>query len=119
MAYVHTGKSPVRFKNDPVDPDSTVWVYFALGEWLRAGETVSAHEGLAVGGEIETQSTFLGAMEDSEGVEYTDVYGIQVSVAAGATEVQVTLRVSTTTIGTVDLGRLNIDRTAIIPVKEL
>jgi len=119
MAYVHTGKSPARFKNDPVDPDSTIWVYFALGEWLRAGETVSAHSALIEGGTIETQSTFLGEMEDSAGTEHQAVYGVQASVESGAVELKITLRVTTTTGGSVNLGRINIDRTVIIPVRHL
>lgn len=117
--YTHTKKSPVVLKNDPIDPDGTDWIYFSYGDWLRAGETVTAHSAEVNGGSIVTDSTYLGDMTDSEGTALTEVYGVKFSVAAGATQVIVTHRKSTTTTGAVDLGRLNIDHSALISVKSL
>lgn len=58
-------------------------------------------------------------MTDSEGTALTEVYGVQFSVTAGSTQVTVTHRKSTTTTGAVDLGRLNIDVSAVINVRSL
>jgi len=117
--YTHTKKSPVVLKNDPVDPDGTDWVFFSYGDWLRAGETVSSHSAIVEGGTIVTDSTYLGDMTDSEGTALTEVYGVEFAVTAGATQVTITHRKSTTTTGLVDLGRTNIDHSALISVKSL
>lgn len=119
MSYTHTKKAPVVLKNDPVDPDGSDWVYFSYGDWLREGETVSSHSALVSGGAIVTDSTYLGDLDDSEGTTFTEVYGVQFSVTAGATQVTVTHRKSTTTTGAVDLGRLNMDHSATMLVKTL
>lgn len=119
MAYTHSKKSPVVLKNDPVDPDGTDWVYFSYGDWLRSGETISSHSALCEGGAIVTDSTYLGDMTDSEGAAFTEVYGVQFSVTADVTQVTVTHRKSTQTSGSVNLGRLNIDHSALILVKSL
>lgn len=117
--YTHYKKSPVVLKNDPIDPDGTDWVYFSYGEWLRSGETISSHSALCEGGTIVTDSTYLGDMTDSEGTALTEVYGVQFSVSVDVAQVIVTHRKSTTTTGPVDLGRLNIDHSALISVKTL
>jgi hypothetical protein len=119
MSYTHTNAKPVTLKNDPVDPDSTDWIYFSYGNWLTAGETISAHSATASGGTIVTDSTYLGTMADSDGVSHDDVYGVKFSVASGATQVTITHRVSTTTSGAVDLGRTDIDHSALMAVKSL
>lgn len=119
MAYTHSKKSPAVLKNDPVDPDGTDWVYFSYGDWLRDGETISAHSALVENGTVVTDSTLLGEMTDSEGATFTNVYGVQFSVALGATTVTVTHRKSTTTSGSVNLGRLNIDHSVVMAVKTL
>lgn len=119
MAYTHPKIVPAVLKNDPVDPDGTDWVYFSYGEWLRSGETISSHSALCEGGTIATDSTYLGAMTDSEGAAFTEVYGVQFSVTSGATTVTVTHRKTTTTDGSVNLGRVNIDHSAVLMVKSL
>ena len=118
MAYLHTGAKPVTCKQDPADPDGSDWVYFSYGSWLRTGETITAHSGVVTGGTLETESTYIGAITDEEGVEYTEVYAVQFKPAAGNTTVTVTHRKSTTTSG-IDLPRENIDHSVILPVKEL
>ena len=117
--YTHTKKSPVVLKNDPIDPDGTDWIYFSYGDWLRVGETITSHSAIVTGGSVVTDSTYLGDMTDSEGTALTEVYGVQFSVTAGSTQVTVTHRKSTTTTGAVDLGRLNIDVSAVINVRSL
>lgn len=119
MSYTHDNKKPVVLKNDPVDPDGTDWVYFSYGDWLRSGETITAHSGIVTGGTLITDSTYLGTRVDSEGASFDEVYGVQFSVDADATQVTVTHRKSTTTTGSVDLGRLNIDHSAVLQVKTL
>ena len=119
MSYTHDNKKPAILRNDPVDPDGTDWVYFSYGNWLRDNETISTHEGIVTGGTVETDSTYLGTLKDSHDVEFAEVYGVQFSVDAGVTSVTITHRVSTITSGAVDLGRLDIDHSAIISVKAL
>ncbi len=119
MAYIHDGRKPVNSKNDPIGPDGTDWVFFHYDDWLRDGETITSHEGLITGGTIVTDSTYLGTMTADDGIEYLQTYGIEISVTEGATSVTLTHRVSTTTVGAVDLGRTDIDRSVIIPVRTL
>lgn len=119
MAYTHYGKRPVVSRNDPIDPDGTDWVFFHYDGWLRAGETITSHEVLIAGGTIVTDSTYLGTMTADDGVEYLQTYGVEISVTSGATSVTITHRVSTSTIGAVDLGRTDIDHSVILPVKAL
>lgn len=119
MAYTHSKKTPAVLKNDPIDPDGTDWVYFSYGNWLREGETITDHSALVEGGTLVTDSTYLGPMTDSEGTAFEEVYGVQFSVAADATTVTVTHRKTTETSGSVNLGRLNIDHSAILQVKSL
>lgn len=119
MSYVHNKKSPVILKNDPIDADGTDWIYFSYGTWLREGETITTHHALCEGGSIVTDSTYLGTMTDSTGVVFDDVYGVQFSVMSGATAVTVTHRKSTETSGSVNLGRLNIDHSAVLIVRAL
>lgn len=119
MSYVHDNKKPAILRNDPVDPQSTDWVYFSYGNWLRENETITTHEGIVTNGVITEDSTYLGTLKDTNDVEFTEVYGIQFSVAEGASSVTITHRVSTTTSGAVDLGRLDIDHSAVISVKTL
>ena len=119
MAYTHDGKKPVNSKNDPIDPDGTDWQFFHYDDWLRTGETIIAHTASIVGGTIVTDSTYLGTMVDDTGTSYDQTYGVEYSVTEGATSVTLTHRVSTSTTGAVDLGRTDIDRSVVIPVKEL
>lgn len=126
MSYVHRNKSPVALKNDYADPDDIDWIYFVYGgylsngvivdKWLRDGETIISHSALVTGGAIETDSTYLGTLTDSNGVECYEVYGVQYSVNSGVGSIKITHRKSTTTTGDVDLGRLNIDHSGTIPV---
>jgi len=118
MAYLHTGAKPVTCKQDPADPDGSDWVYFSYGSWLRIGETITAHSGIVTGGTLETDSTYIGTITDEGGTEYTDVYAVQFKPAEGVASVTVTHRKSTTTDG-VELPRLNIDHSVILPVREL
>lgn len=119
MAYTHDKTKPVVMKSDPVDPDGTDWVYFSYGDWLRDGETITDHSAIVENGTVVTDSTLLGDMTDSEGATFTNVYGVQFSVDSGAEQVIVTHRKSTTTTGSINLGRLNIDHSALLKVKTL
>lgn len=119
MSYTHTNAKQVTLKNDPVDPDSTDWVYFSYGTWLISGETITAHSATASGGTIVGNSTYLGTMVDSDGVSHDDVYGVKFSVASGAKQVTITHRVTTTTTGAVNLGRTAIDHSAVMVVMSL
>lgn len=122
MAYVHTNKAPITLVNDPVDPDSTDWVYFSYQNWKRTNETITAHSALIEGGTIvlhaDLTSTYIGTVIDSLGVSYTDCYGVHYSVI-GPTELKITHRVNSSVTGTPDLGRTNIDHTVVIKVKSL
>ena len=71
------------------------------------------------GGTIVTDSTYLGTMVDDTGTSYDQTYGVEYSVTEGATSVTLTHRVSTSTTGAVDLGRTDIDRSVVIPVRTL
>lgn len=119
MAYRHNNRDVVICHSDPIDPDSTDWVFFSYQNWLRAFETITTHIALITGGSIVTDSTFIGDVTDSLEVTYTNVYGIEFSVTAGATQVAITHRVTSTISGSPDLGRTGIDHTAIIQVKPL
>lgn len=119
MAYTYSNKKIVTFSRDPIDPDSTDWVYFSYQNWLRTGETITAHVASISGGTIVTTSSSLGTVTDSLGVSYTNTYGVEITPSAGSTEVIVTHRVTSTTSGLTDLGRTNIDHTIKIPVKTL
>jgi hypothetical protein len=119
MAYTHTNAVKVTCTNDPVDADSTDWIYFSYQNWLRTGETITAHSAIIDGGTIVTASTSLGTVKDSLGVSYTNSYGVEFSVTAGATKVTITHRITTTVSGSPDLGRTNIDHSAVLPVKVL
>lgn len=119
MPYVHTNKSPVVCFNDPVDPDSTDWIYFTYQDWLRENETITTHSAIIVGGVIAIDSTSVGTVADEEGNNYANSYGVKFSIVTGSTDVSITHRVSTTVAGSPDLGRTSIDHTAIIPVVDL
>ena len=118
MAYTHDGRKPVQLKSDPIDPDSTDWFFFHLDPLLRDGESVVSASAFATGGTIETDATFLGAVTDG-GVTYSQTYGVEASPEAGATELQVTFRFSTSTGGAVNLGRTNLDFTIRVAVNHL
>ena len=119
MAYTHNGTRPVSMKDDPIDADSTDWVFFSYADWLRDGETIVDHETLIAGGVIVTDATSLGTVVDDAGTEYANTYGVQFSVIAGSASVSITHRVTTTTTGTPNLARIAIDKTVVIPVKVL
>jgi hypothetical protein len=119
MAYTHSNKGIVTFSRDPIDPDSTDWVYFSYQEWLRTGETITTHDASISGGTIETDSTSLGTVTDSLGISYTNTYGVEITPSSGSSEVIVTHRVTSTIAGLPDLGRTNIDHTIKIPVRTL
>ena len=116
MAYIHNGRGPVTLTADPIDPNSTEWVYFSYQNWLRTGETVQVHTALIEGGTIVTTSTSLGTVADANGTQWTNCYGVKFYPTSGVSKVKVTHRVSTITTGDTDLGRVLIDTTAIIPV---
>ena len=118
MAYTHNGQEPVTLYRDPIDADSTDWVYFIYDRWLIAGESITTHSALIEGGTIETNSTLAGPIT-LNGTEYQFVYAVQVKPSSGSTQIAVTHRVTTTKAGVVDLGRINIDRTALIDVVQL
>lgn len=123
MSYIHTGERPVVFRYDPIDPDSTDEVFFVLDNWLRADllETLTegSHTATATGATIVTQPRSVGPMIDSDGKTYQHVYAVRYTVTAGAKEVAITYRKSTTTTGLVNLGRTNHDHTVRIPVRSL
>ena len=119
MAYIHNRRTPVIMAADPIDPNSTDWIFFSYQNWLRTDESISAHAATIKGGTIVTASTLLGSMTDSDGTAFTNVYGVKFSVTEGAKRVVIHHRITTTTTGAVDLGRTNIDTTAIIPVVSL
>lgn len=119
MSYTHKGLSSIDLAKDPIDVDSTDWVYFVYEDWLRADEVITDHSALITGGEIVTDSVYIGSLVDESGVEHTDVYGVQFSVESDSTEVSITHRISTETLGAVDIGRLNIDHTIVVPVEVL
>lgn len=117
MAYVHDGKKPVVSKNDPIDEDGIDWQFFFWDNWLRPGETIIAHSANIDGGTIVTDSTYLGTMIDDEGNSHDQTYGVEYSATKGARFVTLTHRVSTSTTGAVDLGRTDIDRSVVVPVR--
>lgn len=119
MSYTHTGRAPVVITRQPIDADSTDWVYFVYEDWLRQDEVITESSATVVGATLETDSTYIGEMVDEDGVTHTDVYGVQITPDADSVEVTITHRVSTETVGAIDLGRLNIDRTVTIAVEVL
>jgi hypothetical protein len=119
MSYTHSGATPVTITKHPFDPDGTDWVYFVYEDWLRTDETIIEHAAFVTGCEIVTDSVHIGTMTDETGVDHDDVYGVQVKPLEGYTELSVRHRVSTETVGALDLGRLDIDRTVIIAIEEL
>lgn len=118
MAYTHHGRKPVTLSGDPIDLDSTDWVYFIYDFWLTEGETITANSTLIEGGTIETASTSVGPIT-LDGVTYQTVYAVEVKPSADSAQLAVTHRVSTSKAGAVDLGRTDIDRTALINVTSL
>lgn len=119
MAYVHSNLKMVPLSRDPIDPDSTDWVYFSYQNWLRPDESITAHSALIEGGTIETDSVAVQTVQDSVGDSYSDTYAVEITPAAGASVVVVTHRITTTVGGAVDLGRTNIDHSVTIRVKHL
>ena len=119
MAYIHNNKRPVVLSADPIDADATDWIFFSYQDWLRTHETITVHDATIEGGTIVTDSTLIGTVTDSLGDSYTNSYGVEFSVTSGATQVKITHRVTSTVTGSPDLGRTNIDHTAIIKVKTL
>lgn len=119
MSYTHDNRKPITLRNDPIDPDGSDWLFFSYGDWLRTGESITDHAAYITDGTISTDSIYVGTMTDSEGAVFNDVYGVQFSAEPLATSVTVTHRVSTETTGDLDLGRLDIDHSAIIKVTDL
>lgn len=119
MSYVHNNKNPVILKNDPIDPGDTDWIYFSYENWLRNGETITLHSATVDGGLLVTDSTYLGNMEDTEGITHSEVYGVQFTAGNEIGElVTIKHRKLTQTSGDVDLGR-NIEHSAVLTVKML
>lgn len=112
MSYTHAGRHKITLINDPIDPDSTDWFYFVYGDWIQSGETIASHSALLTGCTEVTASTYYATRTDNAGVTYSDVYGVQVSVNAGVSEIEITHRVSTQL-------RLNIDHTIRVAVRDL
>lgn len=119
MTYTHTGKAPINIVRQPLDVDTTDWVYFVYEEWLRPDEQIISSQAFVSGAELVTDSTLIGTMLDEDGAEHTHVYAVQVKPDALSSEVTITHRVSTTTSGVIDLGRLDVDRTVTIAVEVL
>jgi hypothetical protein len=119
MAYRHNNRDVVICYSDPIDPDSTDWVFFSYQNWKRPFETITENKALITGGTVVTDSVFIGDVVDSLGNIYTDTYGVEFSVTAGATQVAITHRVDSSVSGSPNLGRTHIDHTAIIQVKPL
>jgi len=126
MAYRHNRKRPVIMRNDPIDPESSDWVYFSYTDWLLLGEEITSHSGIVTGGTLVQNSTYFGALTDKDGTLYRNVYGVMVKPDANATKVVVTHRKSTYRINyseddgeQINTGRLNIDHSAEIPVRHL
>ena len=119
MAYTHTNKAQIVCTADPIDADATDWIFFSYQDWLRTHETITAHTATIEGGTIITNSTLIGTVTDSLGVAYTHSYGVKFSVTSGATQVKITHRITSTVTGSPDLGRTNIDHTAVMKVKTL
>lgn len=119
MAYTHNNKTVVSFGRDPIDPDSTDWVYFSYQNWLRSGESITSHDASISGGTIDTDSVLIGTVTDSLGNSYTNCYGVEFTPSSGSSEVIITHRVTSTISGSPDLGRTNIDHTIKIPVRSL
>lgn len=119
MSYEHKGRLPVTLVFDPIDPDGTDWFFFCYEDWLRQNETISSHEAVVVGGTIITDSTSLGTVVDEDGISHNAVFGVQVSVDEGSSSLTITHRVTTTTAGDVDIGRISIDHSIVVPVKTL
>ena len=119
MAYRHNNRDVVICHSDPIDPDSTDWVFFSYQNWLRPFEAITEHKALITGGTIVTDSVFIGDVVDSLGNTYTNTYGVEFSVTTGATQVAITHRVDSTVSGSIDLGRTHIDHTTIIQVSSL
>ena len=119
MSYTHSGAQPVYLAKYPLDVDSTDWVYFTYEDWLRPHEVIIASSALVDGAEIITESTLIGDMMDEDGVNHTDVYGVQIKPDADSVEVTLTHRVSSNLEVQPNLSRLDIDRTVIIPVEVL
>jgi hypothetical protein len=117
VSYIHRNRGSVYAVKDPIDPDSTDWVFFVYEDWLRLTEVITEHSASIVNGTIETDSVYIGTMMDAAGTTYNEVYGVQFTPDANATEVTVTHRVTTSTVDTVDLARIDIDHTIIIPVE--
>ena len=120
MSYFHSGDRPAYFRRHPIDPDNTDWVFFVYDSWLRTNESITVHSAKITGGVIETDSTYLGTVDDESGTTYNEVYGVRVSVSSGANEITVTHVVTTTVVGGLaDYGRGPIDLSAKIPVQQL
>lgn len=119
MVYSHTGKAPVDLKDDPMSPWSEDWVYFVLSSFLRTNETVTEHSATVTGGDLVTDSTFIGTITDPCGNTYTSVYGVKVGAVSGSSRITVALTFSTSVSGDVDIGRTAVTRTVTIPVRTL
>ena len=119
MAYRHSGFAPLVLSEDPIDPDSTDWVLFSYAGWLRDGEEIIEHAAMVTNGQLIQDSTFCGAVADAKGVRHEEVYGVQIQPNAGAKQLFVTHRVSTTVAGAINLARTNVDRTVILPVRQI
>ena len=118
MAYSHSGKAVVFSRNDPIDPQSTDWVYFGYAAWLRENEEIISHEALIENGTIVTDSTYLASITDTDGTVHTNVYAVQITPGASGI-VTVTHRVSTEVSPGANLARLNIDHSIQIPITTL
>lgn len=118
MAYTHDGKNPVVLIDDPMSVGSTDWVFFVLGGFLRANETVYAHAATVTGG-ILLDSRYLGSVTDPCGNTYLEVYGVKVKAPAIPATITVVFTFSTTVSGNLDIGRNDVSRTVRIPVRVL
>lgn len=117
MAITHTGKEPVVLLQAPADPDGTDWVIFSYQDWIRDGESITAHSAIITGSSVAAASVYIGYMTDSYGVRRSQCYGVAFKPASGVANLSITHRVSTTSSS--GMGRLNIDHSVVIPIKRL
>ena len=119
MAYPHSGFAPVVLSEDPISEGATDWVFFSYAGWLRDGEEIIEHAAMVANGQLIQDSTFCGAVADAKGVRHEHVYGVQIKPTPGAKQLFVTHRVSTTFAGAINLARTDVDRTVILPIRQI
>jgi len=132
--YIHDGTRPVFITEDPIDPDTTGdWFYFCYGgyielededqivkkSWLNTNESISSVTPVVSNATVVDGPYLLGDTTAGDFL-YKNVYTVQVAPGTDGKVMEITMSVTTTTAGgPPDLGRLNIDRTIIVPIRQL